>query len=401
MGASNFCEDVLAGRSEVYARTVEDLKERYGFDFVGLGLTAFLGAPLKWIYSAGATDERHHRIVLAPGHGIGGIVIKAGKPMLFTNIDAEIDPREYSSYPIVFAEDLHSFCALPLVKEGRVVGAILCAFRTVSDAHRASYKRFIADQKGRLADFDLVSSDFMDFERIAEEKRDDEADSPLLVHSEVSRVIAAQEAERKRISRELHDGIAQEMLGVSFLLNRVEPYLDEPEARSLLAEARENMDRILDDLHNLSVELRPSALDHLGFVPALRSQAAVFERTYGARIDFDGSLSMDRFDRALETQAYRICQEAILNACKYSESDTITVTFEDLDGWLHVSVADGGCGFDVEHPRIKGSGCGLSGMKERAHLIGAELTIESDGAGTTVTLVAPMHAAEGGKGDGE
>ena len=55
MGASNFCEDVLAGRSEVYARTVEDLKERYGFDFVGLGLTAFLGAPLKWIYSAGAT----------------------------------------------------------------------------------------------------------------------------------------------------------------------------------------------------------------------------------------------------------------------------------------------------------------------------------------------------------
>ena len=178
MGASNFCEDVLAGRSEVYARTVEDLKERYGFDFVGLGLTAFLGAPLKWIYSAGATDERHHRIVLAPGHGIGGIVIKAGKPMLFTNIDAEIDPREYSSYPIVFAEDLHSFCALPLVKEGRVVGAILCAFRTVSDAHRASYKRFIADQKGRLADFDLVSSDFMDFERIAEEKRDDEVDSP-------------------------------------------------------------------------------------------------------------------------------------------------------------------------------------------------------------------------------
>ena len=71
---------------------------------------------------------------------------------------------------------------------------------------------------------------------------------------------------------------------MSFLLNRVEPYLDEPEARSLLAEARENMDRILDDLHNLSVELRPSALDHLGFVPALRSQAAVFERTYGARI---------------------------------------------------------------------------------------------------------------------
>ena len=67
MGASNFCEDVLAGRSEVYARVVEDLKERYGFDFVGLGLTAFLGAPLKWIYSAGATDERHTASCSRPG----------------------------------------------------------------------------------------------------------------------------------------------------------------------------------------------------------------------------------------------------------------------------------------------------------------------------------------------
>ena len=78
---------------------MNDIKDRYGFDFVSIGLTAFIGAPLKWIYSAGATGERHRRIVLAPGHGIGGITIKAGKPMMFTNIDEEIDPREYSSYP--------------------------------------------------------------------------------------------------------------------------------------------------------------------------------------------------------------------------------------------------------------------------------------------------------------
>ncbi len=400
VGASNFSEAELAGESERYAHAVKELKQVYGFDFVSIGLTAFIGAPLKWIYSAGATGERYRRIVLAPGHGIGGIVIKAGKPMMFVDIDAQIDPREYSSYPIVFAEDLHSFCALPLAKGGRVVGALLCAFRTVSDGHESVYMSLVRGLDGRLCDFDVVSSDFIDFRNMAAQGRSERGDGADSGESELSRVIGAQEAERKRISRELHDGIAQEMLGVSFLLNRLEPYLAAPEARSLLAEARENMDRILDDLHNLSVELRPSALDHLGFVPALRSQAAVFERTYGARIDFDGSLSVDRFDRALETQAYRICQEAILNACKYSESDTITVTFEDLDGWLHVSVADGGCGFDVEHPRIKGSGCGLSGMKERAHLIGAELTIESDGAGTTVTLVAPMHAAEGGKGEG-
>lgn len=91
MGASNFSERELAGACEKYARAVNDIKDRYGFDFVSIGLTAFIGAPLKWIYSAGATGERHRRIVLAPGHGIGGITIKAGKPMMFTNIDEEID----------------------------------------------------------------------------------------------------------------------------------------------------------------------------------------------------------------------------------------------------------------------------------------------------------------------
>ena len=343
MGASNFSERELAGACEKYARAVNDIKDRYGFDFVSIGLTAFIGAPLKWIYSAGANGERHSRIVLAPGHGIGGITIKAGKPMMFTNIDEEIDPREYSSYPIVFAEDLHSFCALPLTRDGRVVAVLLCAFRTVSDRHEAAYRQVIDDLDGTLCDLDVVSDDFMDFERIAVEKRADDQKNPIFIRSELARVIAAQEDERKRISRELHDGIAQELLTLSFVFKRLVAHVDE-EGYELLAEANNDLANVLDELHNLSVQLRPSALDHLGFVAALRSQAAVFERTYGNEIVFEGSLSCDRFDQALETQAYRICQEAILNACKYSGSEKVIVRLEDSAGWLHVSVIDHGCG---------------------------------------------------------
>lgn len=393
VGASNFSEQDLAGERAEYAQAVNDLKERHGFDFVSIGLTAFIGAPLKWIYSAGATGERHRRIVLSPGHGIGGITIKAGKPMMFTNIDEEIDPREYSSYPIVFAEDLHSFCALPLTREGRVVAVLLCAFRTVSDRHEAVYRQAIEDLHGELCDLTVVSDDFMNFESIAAEKRADSQTNPIFVRSELSRVIAAQEDERKRISRELHDGIAQELLTMSFVLKRLAPHVDD-EGTALLAEAGHDIDRILDELHNLSVELRPSALDHLGFVAALRSQAAVFERTYGSEIVFEGSLSCERFDQALETQAYRICQEAILNACKYSGSEQVIVTLEDTGGWLHVAVIDHGCGFNVEKPEVKGSGCGLVGMQERASVIGARLTMESSERGTTMTLVAPMHVVE-------
>lgn len=397
MGASNFSDQVLAGEDETYAAAVDALRSRHGFDFVALGLTAFIGAPLKWVYSAGATGARYRRIVLAPGHGIGGIVIKAGKPMMFVDIDEEIDPREYSSYPIVFAEDLRSFCALPLMRDGRVVAALLCAYRSVSSSHVEAYRRLIDDLGGRMCDLDVVSEDFMDFERIAAEKRADSTRNPIYIRSELSRVIAAQEDERKRISRELHDGIAQELLAVSFLLKRLGPHVDGKGA-ALVADASNGIDRILDELHNISVELRPSALDHLGFVAALRSQAAVFEKTYGAEIVFLGGLSRDRFDQAFETQAYRICQEAILNACKYSDTDRIYVSLEDSDGWLHVSVVDHGCGFDTEEPEIKGSGCGLLGMQERANIIGATLDMESGRDGTRVTLVAPMYATEGKEG---
>ncbi len=394
MGSSNFSERELAGKSELFAREVDGLKTGCGFDFVSLGLTAFIGAPLRWVYSAGATGERHRRIVLAPGHGIGGITVKAGKPMMFTDIDREIDPREYSSYPIVFAEDLHSFCALPLTRKGRVVAVLLCAFRSVSESNEAAYRRLLETLQGAFCGLDVVSSDFMDFQSIAAQKRVDSERNPIFVKSELSRVIAAQEDERKRISRELHDGIAQELLSMSFVLKRLAGHVDQ-EGAELLAQAGRDVDRILDDLHNLSVELRPSALDHLGFLPALHSQAAVFERTYGTEIVFEGELSCDRFDQALETQAYRICQEAILNACKYSGSERVVVSIEDSGGWLHACVSDEGCGFNTAKPEIKGSGCGLLGMQERASVIGARLSMESNEHGTKMTLVAPMRVTEG------
>lgn len=393
MAASNFSEEALAGACAEYADIIQTIQSRYGFDFVALGLTAFVGAPLKWVYSAGATGERHKRIVLAPGHGIGGIVIKSGKPMLFTDIDEEIDPQEYSSYPIVFAEDLRSFCALPLKRNGRVVASILAAFRSVEPGHVTVYQQMIDDFDGRLCDLEVVSDSFMNFEKVLEEKHPTKTDAPI-PHSEISRIIGAQEDERKRISRELHDSVAQEIWAVSFSLKRLHGMVLDDEQRAIIDEAGANIDRILDDIHNITVELRPSALDHLGFTAALKSQAALFEKTYGAEIVFKGDLETERFHQALETQVYRICQEAILNACKYSDSDKIIVSVEEAAGWLHASIVDFGCGFDVGNPEVKGTGCGLSGMRERAKLIGASLTVESGTSGTTVTLVAPMGKGE-------
>ena len=367
---------------------MKNIHRQYGFDFVALGLTAYFGAPLRWVYGAGATSNRYLRIALSPGRGIGGIVIKSGRPMLFLDIDKQIDPREYSSYPIVFAEDLHSFCALPLLTNGRVVGCLLCAFRSAQSGHKACYEQLIQDIGDTFLNFKVISAGFMNIEGFAD------ADASLTVptgsYSALSQIINAQEGERKRISRELHDGIAQELLSASFLVRQMQGYSPDERSSKALDELNGKIESILGELHNLSVELRPSALDDLGLEAALKSQAVVFERTYGTTLLFTGKLSQRRFNQSLETQIYRICQEAVLNACKYSENDTVRISLEDRSNWVHVVIADEGRGFNTNNPPIKGSGCGLSGMRERANLIGATLTVESSAKGTVVTLVAPM-----------
>lgn len=389
MSAANVSQATLSGENAAYAQAVQSLQATYGFDFVALGFAAFLGAPLKWVYSAGATSERHRRIVLAPGHGIGGIVLKTGKPMVFTDIDNELDPREYSSYPIVFAEDLRSLCALPVQKEGRVIGVLLCAFRTQNASHVDVYHQLAAALNGSFCDLGVITDDFLDF-AWAEAMKADDPGRANVVRGGLSQTITAQEEERRRISREIHDGVAQELLTASFSLRRLQNHTDK-KGKEILEEGLHEIDAVLEELHNISVMLRPSSLDLLGFMAALRSQAAVLEKTYGCRVLVAGDIEGERFDPAMETQSYRICQEAMTNACKYSGADEVRVSVEEAGGSLHVSVRDTGCGFDVANPQIKGSGCGLFGMRERAQLIGAALTIESDNNGTCITLVAPMY----------
>ena len=104
------------------------------------------------------------------------------------------------------------------------------------------------------------------------------------------------------------------------------------------------------------------------------------------------------FNIALDAEAVKIVLDSGVKVriVPLNATHSAILTLEDADGWLHATVVDHGCGFDVEHPEVKGSGCGLSGMRERARLIGATLTMASDGDGTVVTLVAPMKIAEGG-----
>lgn len=385
---ANFSEAVLRGGDADYQREADRIAKAYGFDFVGIGLAPFVGASMKWAYFSGATSQRVTRISLSPGHGIGGIVMKSGQPMMFTDIDKDLGRSGYSSYPIVFAEDLRSFCALPLKQGVHTVGVLILAHRTSNREHAKAYLRCMNDLRGSFLDTEIEEQSLIDFDK-SEISGKKNTGFPL-PQTELSKVVLAQEDERKRLSRELHDGMAQDLLTVTLLLHTAQERIADDEANNLINQALARIKLIQTDIHNLSTELRPSTLDNFGLVSALKSQAAVLEKTYGANIVFNGQQTIERFDPAVETQVYRICQEAILNSCKYSRADKIEVSFSSRVGWLNVSVSDKGVGFNTEAPVIQGSGCGLSGMRERAHLIGADLQITSSDQGSTVSLVAPM-----------
>src|SRR5699024_9296430 len=140
---------------------------------------------------------------------------------------------------------------------------------------------------------------------------------------QVNQILTAQEEERKRISRELHDSVAQEML--SLLVDiRVLKYMTSDEAIVKKVRNTEGtLMRLLEDIQHLSVELRPATLDDLGLESAFRANFKSVEKNYGLVVHFTSTIGPKRYEGEIETAVYRICQEAVLNALKYAEVDEV------------------------------------------------------------------------------
>ncbi|WP_411346764.1 sensor histidine kinase [Paenibacillus sp. WLX1005] len=203
-------------------------------------------------------------------------------------------------------------------------------------------------------------------------------------------VIHAQENERRRISRELHDSVAQELMSAVIDLRVLKYMTGEEELLKKMRQTEESMTRLLDDIRNLAVELRPAALDDFGLEAAFRSHFKRIKESYGFAICFDSNLDNQRYGSEVETVIYRIGQEAILNALKYAEVDILNFVLREENGHLRLMVEDKGKGFDPDDDPI-GTGLGLYGMQERAELVGGRVSIHSEkGKGTRITLDIPV-----------
>jgi signal transduction histidine kinase len=203
----------------------------------------------------------------------------------------------------------------------------------------------------------------------------------------LAQALAAQEAERRRLALELHDETGQELTSILLGLRAVEGAETDEERAEALGKVREAVVQTLHDVRRLAVELRPSALDDFGLVPAVERLCEVLEDRTGMRVEVEAHGLDERLPGDIETTVYRVVQEALTNAAKHSGAKRVSVLLRRRGDALSVVVEDDGGGFD---PGAPVSGIGLSGMRERLALVRGRFAVESSGSGTTIAAEVPL-----------
>jgi PAS domain S-box-containing protein len=213
------------------------------------------------------------------------------------------------------------------------------------------------------------------------------------LHHMSRRVIEVQEEERRHLARELHDEIGQVLSAISVNLHSLGSVC-EPSAQPRLAESIHIVDRAIQQVRNLSLDLRPAMLDELGFVSTLRWYADRQAQRAGFEIRVTAECSGKRLPAAIEMACYRVAQEALTNVVRYARATRVWVAFrEDEDKDVVLKIRDNGVGFnwnDVRQRLARGASFGVQGMQERVELLGGRFAIESTpGGGTLVSARLP------------
>jgi PAS domain S-box-containing protein len=213
------------------------------------------------------------------------------------------------------------------------------------------------------------------------------------------RLLEAQEAERRRISLELHDQVGQILTAVKMNLHALRKAYNSPEVLTSIEENLNVIDEAVDQVRDLSVDLRPLLLDDFGLVVAVRWYLDRQAKNSGVAVEF-ASHSLhddDRFPATLETACFRIVQEGVTNIVRHARATRISVTLESTGAELLLVIGDNGSGFDVKEMRSASDAptLGLRGMEERAQAVGGTLTIDSaPGLGTQICASFPVSVEE-------
>lgn len=214
------------------------------------------------------------------------------------------------------------------------------------------------------------------------------------------KIIEAQEEERMRVSREIHDGPAQSMANVVLKAELCEKLLsiDINQSRTELQKLKDIVRTSLKDIRKIIYDLRPMSLDDLGLVPTIQRYIDRYIEETGINVELMVLNKQPDIDSVIEIACFRIIQEALNNILKHSKAQDVLIKIDQTHDKLYIVVKDNGIGFDMNGRKFKSgeSGFGLIGMKERAELLNGKLDIVSTlGAGTKIALTIPLERKDG------
>ncbi len=214
------------------------------------------------------------------------------------------------------------------------------------------------------------------------------------------RILSAQEEERKRISRDLHDVVAQMLNGINLRLAelRKESVASSAGLDRRISRTQRLVEESVDNVHRFARQLRPAMLDDLGLIPAMETFAKSFTRDTGIRVTLDATAKLEGLNGDKRTALFRVAQEALTNVARHAKAGRVRIRLRRQGEHVHMSIKDNGKLFNVE--RVMNSGkvrhLGLLGMKERAEMLGGAFEIKSaPGKGTDVRVAIPLNHVNG------
>ncbi|MFC1846228.1 GAF domain-containing protein [Chloroflexota bacterium] len=315
------------------------------------------------------------------GEGVAGRVAKTGKTILIEDTSSNTDDPDYQ---LAFAEGLRAFASVPLVAKSKILGVLSVASR--------ESRKFSAQDIQLLDSIAAQIAVAVENAKLHKDaKRKDEIRGELL-----REIFSIQEEERIRIARELHDETSQVLASLVANLEAASGMLgkDTDTVYGRLKEAQAISVTLLDEVHNIIYELRPTLLDDLGLVSAVRWLIDKNLRDLGIAVHFRTSGQEKRLPSNIETTIYRVIQEAVSNIARHANADNVSVNLQFQVKRIKFTIKDDGKGFDLEeaiNTRERPRGLGLLGMMERIQLINGSIKINSSKkSGTEVIVMIPV-----------
>jgi signal transduction histidine kinase len=346
-------------------------------DLVARRLRELLDARLVTVLLPSGEDELRFAAVAGDRANIAGATItrstsKTGRVLergRSERVDSVLDDVDvdHEAMRLIGA---HTGLWVPLIVRGRAIGVL------------AAHDKLGADLRFTETDLRLAET-FATRAALAVDL------SERIASDSLRRVVEAQELERRRLARELHDETGQALTSILLGLKGLEERMDDAASRTAAEELRELVVSTLQDVRRLAVELRPSALDDFGLVAALERLTDSFAEQTGIAVDFQTALADERLPEEVETAIYRVVQESLTNVVKHARARRVSILLARKDGAVKAVVEDDGQGFEPAKP---GGGSGLVGMRERLALLGGRLAVESaPDSGTTVAAEVPVR----------